>query len=80
MKTTIHLEDIPFEIEYDYYPEEQPVYYYKDGTGHPGSAEEVNVNAIMFKGTDFFDLLDDKKEKIEELILEQIHNNADYEY
>jgi len=73
MKTTIEIQKIPFEVEFNYTPEEKEVLYYKDGTGYPGCDSKVELIEVMHKGTDFLDFLSieqikDFEAKIEEYI------------
>lgn len=62
--TTVKYEGIEFDVDYDYQPEEKMVRYYPDGSGYPGCPEELTINEISHKGTDFtdffiaFDLMD----------------------
>ena len=73
METTIIYKGIEFDVEFDYQPEEPVVMYYKDGSGHPGCAEECNVHEVSHKGTDFTEFLEEFLTDIEDTILEQMH-------
>ena len=74
----IVFDGITFDVEFDYQPEEPMVRYYSDGTGYPGCAESVDNISVFHKGTDFTDFLDGHLDRIEELILESIHEGYDY--
>jgi len=71
--TTIKYAGIDFDVEYYHQPFEPMVMYYSDGSGYPGCPEQVKIEEITHQGTDFTELLEDKFEEIEELILENIH-------
>ena len=70
---TIEFNGVEFDVKFYYEPAERMVMYYPDGTGHPGSPANVELEEITHQGTDFFELLDAANmiEKIENLILEQ---------
>ena len=78
MKMEIIYKGIEFEVDFDYQPEEAAVMYYSDGTGHPGCAEELTINSIKHKGTDFIEFLEDDFEQIEEKLLDFIHTDDRY--
>jgi len=40
--TSIEIEGVKFELNFSYQPEEAPVMYYSDMSGHPGSAAEAH--------------------------------------
>tara|TARA_R110001599_G_scaffold329539_1_gene543568 strand:+ start:334 stop:582 length:249 start_codon:yes stop_codon:yes gene_type:complete len=78
MKTTeIEIEKAILEVEYKFHKGEPPVYYYADGSGYPGSNDEVEVTAVTWtaedgEGVDVTDLIDGLNllETIAEKILE----------
>lgn len=73
MNRTIELRGIEFEIEFDYYPEEQPVYYMSNGDpGYPGSPAEVEIQDITFEGVSMYEFFEEDLEQFEEAILEQM--------
>jgi len=74
MIKTITFKGIDFEVEYDYQPEEKPVYNYGDGYGYPGFNEEVDITSIKFQGVEFYDILENDIDEIESLILNKIIN------
>jgi hypothetical protein len=75
MKTTITYKGIEFDVEYDYQPEEPMVMYYADGSGYPGSREQIEILNIWFCDADFFELLEDKLDEIANKILENYEND-----
>lgn len=40
---------LKLEIDYNFYPGEPMVRYYPDGSGYPGSPDEVEIEAVMVK-------------------------------
>jgi hypothetical protein len=48
-KTTIEIE---VEIQFEYDPGEPTVYYYKDGSGHPGTAPSVEITSVISDGVE----------------------------
>lgn len=44
-------EEQDLEVDYSYSPGEDPVYYYGDGSGYPGSGPEVYINKIIWSKT-----------------------------
>jgi len=74
MNKTITFKGIDFEVEYDYQPEEKPVYNYGDGYGYYGFNEEVDITSIKFQGVEFYDILENDIDEIESLILNKIIN------
>lgn len=57
IKNTYTYQEVDFDIEYNYYPEEKAVMYYPDGSGHPGSSAEVEILKIEVMGYDMLELL-----------------------
>lgn len=43
---------VSLEVEGTYYQGEPMVMYYSDGSGHPGSPSEFEIDAIIFDGVD----------------------------
>ena len=71
----IELRGVELEVEFDYSPYEEEVRYYKDGSGYPGSPEQVEITAITHKGVDFMEFMENEYDVIDELILKEIHDN-----
>ena len=68
---TFTYENIDFDIDYNFYPEEKQVYNYGDGSGYSGSPAEVEILRIEIGGYDMGELLKDYViEALENLILE----------
>ena len=65
--------EVELVIYFDYQPEEKEVMYYSDGSGYPGCAEHLEINAIEHKGDDMTDMLMHLKDKIEDELYEYIH-------
>ena len=80
MEMTIYYKGIDFDVKFDYQPEEPVVMYYKDGSGHPGCAEECSLDEIHHKGTDFYEFFENELTKIESIILNQIYEEYVEEY
>lgn len=67
----VTIDEVCLFVEYDYIPEEPMVTYYPDGSGHPGSAAEVQVLKAYAGEVDIFNLLSQSQiEDIEIQILE----------
>lgn len=67
--------DVPLYIEYEYDPGEDMVMYYPDGSGHPGSASNVEILDIYVNETSIIDILCyDTIETLETRILENEHS------
>lgn len=47
----VETEEQDIEVDYLYSPGEDPVYYYRDGSGYPGSGPEVFINKITWSQT-----------------------------
>jgi len=60
-KTITYL-GIDMEIEFMYYPGEDAVTYYPDGSGYPGCGEEFEIDSISVGGIDIVELLSTKQE------------------
>ena len=79
--TEVQIENATLEVEYKFHKGEPPVYYYEDGSGYPGSGDEVEVTAITWTaedgdGVDVTDLVDELNliETIAEKILTDEHS------
>ena len=56
-----------------YTPPEEPVRYYNDMSGHPGSNSDFDINEIFVEETDIYELFGEKDlETIKDLIIEKI--------
>ena len=71
--TTVNYKGVDFDIEYDYQPYESP----ERGpeAQYPGCAEQAEIYEIKHQGTCFLEILEDDFEELENLILEQRHEN-----
>ena len=67
---TIEFKGVEFKVEFYYSPEEPEVRYYSDGSGYPGCSEQIDINSITHKGTEFIDILENDLEDIEIIISE----------
>ena len=59
---------VEFQVSGEYVHGVEPVYYYRDGSGDPGTSPEFHIAAIEFDGkdvTDLITLLFDENELIE---------------
>lgn len=83
MEVRVIYRDVEFDVEFDYQPYEPPVYYYRDGSGYPGCAEQADITCVSHKGTDFTDFFFNFgttaevtaiAEKFEQLVLEALAN------
>ena len=60
------------EVEYEYTPADPEVMYYPDGSGYPGSGEEVRIMFIKYKGKEIYGFLSYSEIRdLEQLIFEQ---------
>ena len=66
--TTITYKEVELDITYEYSPEEKAVMYYKDGSGYPGCAEELNITEVYHNETDMYELLEDQFDELIEII------------
>lgn len=66
----ITFKGVDLKVDFNYIPEEPMVMYYPDGSGHPGSAEEYEINEIIFQGVDVYEIYEslDLLSEIEEEI------------
>lgn len=76
MTTTVTIKFAGHEMEVTgyYQPEEDPVYYYSDGSGYPGCGAEFEASEVIYKGVDILDLMVETGtiERIEELAIEAL--------
>lgn len=77
MDINIIYKGIEFQVEFDFQPEEPMVRYYSDGSGYPGCPAEAIINEISYNEECFFDILEDKFDEIQGLILEKMGEEAD---
>jgi hypothetical protein len=73
MIVTINYKGIEFDVHGTFAPAEKEVTYYSDGSGYPGCAASFEVEEIMFGGEDFWEILEDKIDEIEDLVLSEIY-------
>lgn len=78
MKTTIIYKEIELEIDFEYYSGSPMVMYYKDGTGHPGDDPEIEIQEILHKGEDIYELLEDNMSDLEELLWNYVSSVRDW--
>lgn len=57
MTTTYYSQNVEIEVEYDYSPAEEVVYYYPDGSGHPGTPAMAEVINLWIGGEEVMDLI-----------------------
>ena len=74
MITIINYKGIDFDVNYEFFPEEEVVMYYKDGSGHPGCPASIEIESITMRGVEFYGFLDSLNliNEINEKILEKI--------
>lgn len=60
MQESVILDFVTFKLEVTgfYTPEEKMVMYYKDGSGHPGSPSEFEIEKVELVEGDFTDFID----------------------
>ena len=68
-KITLNFKGVDLDIEFYYQPEEKEFFNYKEGYGHPGCAESADITDIKHKGECFWELMEDYKEELEQIIL-----------
>ena len=67
--TTIALNGITYEVEYDYQAREEPIYRINnDGEGDPGCDERIEIISLTYNGENFSNLIDGHIDEIEGLI------------
>lgn len=82
--------DIEYEFDYTYDPPEPMVRYYSDGSGYPGSPEQIEIYDVVCTKVCFdeYDMVPDKslsdemvnifwnhQEKIEEYVAEKVYDS-----
>jgi hypothetical protein len=78
IKRDIIWKDLEMEVEFEYTPEEPMVMYYSDGSGYPGSSEELNVIGVMINDIDFTEYLSEKA--FEEISVYLSENRPEEDY
>ncbi len=71
MELTIYYDELELDVKFDYQPEEKAVMYYRDGSGYPGCAEEIDVYEIKHDGYDVTEYYRDDMDDIEDLLHEE---------
>jgi len=76
----ISFKGIHLYVQFNYIPEEPMVMYYADGSGHPGSAAEIEIQEIIYESTDVYDIYDSLNQiaNIEDAIFDQ-YKDDDYD-
>ena len=78
---TIKIGDKELEVTFTYTPEEAEVRYYRDGSGHPGTPSQIDIESVIFKGREVINLLPQNVfEKIEEILYDRMENNNSDDY
>ena len=73
MEIEIEFKGIKLLVGGTYIPPEEPVRYYNDMTGHPGSNSDFDINEIFVQETDIYELFGEKDlETIKDLTIEKI--------
>ena len=49
--------EVELEVSYNYFPAEDAIYRYPDGSGYSGAPATVEINAIWYDGTDIKDII-----------------------
>ena len=69
----IEFKGIKLSVGGTYIPPEEPVRYYNDMSGYPGSNSDFDINEIFVEETDIYELFGEKDlETIKDLIIEKI--------
>lgn len=78
-KITIEYSGVEIIVVGEYTPEEQEVRYYSDGSGYPGAPAEFEIQKILYKGVDVFDIYEnlDELEDIAEACIDKIDYGED---
>ena len=71
--------DVDFEVSYTYYPAEEVILYYPDGTGSAGSPATLEINAIFYDGTDVLPVINLNDGLFDEFIDEIMNYEIDSE-
>ena len=70
---TITYKGIDLDVIGQYEKGEYAVWYYEDGTGHPGTPSEFNIEEVFLHDTEISELLgEDDFAEIESIILEKL--------
>jgi hypothetical protein len=70
---TITYKGIDLEVIGQYERGESEVWYYADGSGHPGTPSEFNIEEVFLQDTEISELLgEDAFAEIESIILEKL--------
>ena len=56
IEVEIDFNGIKLNVVGDFTPEEPMVMYYPDGSGHPGSSEELEIHHIYWNSVDIYDI------------------------
>ena len=79
MYTTIEIDEIEFEVGFDYHPAEEMVMYYSDGSGYPGCTAGIDgIYDLKHNGEDWSDFIDDYAEIIEAKIWDRLNEETYY--
>lgn len=81
MTVEIELKDLTVEVEFNYYPAEQEVSFYRNGDyGHEGSPEEIDIYSIKYKDREMIGLIKSEKawECIEKKVWEALERLPKY--
>jgi hypothetical protein len=76
MKATITIKGIQFNADFDYTPAEPEVWYYKDGSGHPGTPAEVEVISLHHDGHDWTWFCNEHMDMVTEAIWEALEQTT----
>lgn len=68
MENTVNFKGVNLTIEYTYLEAVSGTYL------DPPISHEAEIESVSFEGNDFYELVEDYKNEIEVLILEQYHN------
>lgn len=52
MIRTVEIDNLVLEVEYNYYPGDEPKHYYNDLSGYPGFPGYVEIERVYWKGMD----------------------------
>lgn len=80
MDLEIYYKGVDINVVGNYTPEEPMVMYYPDGSGHPGSPAEFEIEEIYYGDVDVFDIYDGFKgamDEIQELCITKVEENYD---
>ena len=69
---TITFEEKELEVTGYYIPEEEPVMYYSDMSGHPGSPSDFEIYSIKIGDIDVTDDYDDYMEDVIDVVISEI--------